>query len=247
MQKAIKLNKRLVHAWLALGHVLAAQEEGEHAISAFRTASRLLPGDHRPLMFMARELLRTNYLSLALHLLFGALRLRPDDPAVLNELGVVYLKQDRLDEALEHLLLAVNVTQSSADENGPAGSCGAGGTAGGKVLGDQVFSNYATALRRAKRYDEALHWYQLCLSVNPSDAHTHAHVGFTLHLLQRYNDAINAYHKALALQPTFSFCSDMLLRAMQDYQAEPAFVADGQGSLPAHLAWDDSQWQDGSR
>jgi len=31
----------------------------------------------------------------ALHLLFVALRIRPQDPLVLNELGVVYLRQDR--------------------------------------------------------------------------------------------------------------------------------------------------------
>jgi len=44
--------------------VLAAQEEGEHAISAFRSASQLLPGNHFPLVHMAKELVRTNYLSL---------------------------------------------------------------------------------------------------------------------------------------------------------------------------------------
>ena len=60
----MKLDKRLANAWVVLGHVLAAQEESEHAISAFRSASRLLPGDHLPLVYMAKELVRTNYLSL---------------------------------------------------------------------------------------------------------------------------------------------------------------------------------------
>ena len=45
------------------------QEESEHAIAAFRAACRLLPGDPRPLVLMAKELVRTNYLALALHLL----------------------------------------------------------------------------------------------------------------------------------------------------------------------------------
>ena len=47
---------RYANAWLALGHVLAAQEESENSISAYRTACRLLPGDHRPQTYMAKEL-----------------------------------------------------------------------------------------------------------------------------------------------------------------------------------------------
>lgn len=62
--QAVKLDKRFALAWVVLGHVLAAQEESEHAISAFRSASRLLPGNHFPLVHMAKELVRTNYLSL---------------------------------------------------------------------------------------------------------------------------------------------------------------------------------------
>jgi tetratricopeptide (TPR) repeat protein len=100
-----------------LGHVLAAQEESEHAISAYRTACRVLPGNHEPQVFMAKELvrhllsllffvslgctqIRTNNYSLALHVLTEALELCPNDPAIMNELGVVYLQLNRLEEAL---------------------------------------------------------------------------------------------------------------------------------------------------
>ncbi len=228
LQKAVKIDKRFARAWVALGHVLAAQEESEHAISAYRSASRLLPGDHRPLVYMAKELLRTNYLSLALHLLFTALRLRPNDPLVLNELGVVYLKQDRPDEAIEHLARAATLLHAEQEE-----------ATGGKSCGDEIFANYATALRRVKRFDEAVEWYQLCLAVNPTDAGTHANLGFTLHLMERYDEAISAYHKALSLQPTFSFCAEMLTRALQDSLAAGRYVDSAASALPAHLRMND--------
>ena len=38
---------------------------------------------------------RTNYLSLALHLLGGALQIIPKDPVVHNEIGVIYMRLDR--------------------------------------------------------------------------------------------------------------------------------------------------------
>jgi Flp pilus assembly protein TadD len=46
---------------------------------------------------------RTNYESLALHFLESALQLSPQDSAVLNELGVVFLRLQRLEDALHCL------------------------------------------------------------------------------------------------------------------------------------------------
>ena len=206
--KSTKIDKTFAKAWVILGHVLSAQEESEHAISAFRTASRLLPGDHRPLVFMAKELVRTNYLSLALNMLSGALEISPSDPTVLNELGVVYIRLDRINEAIDHFSRAVALVHStSASQQNASYRRG---------FGEEIFSNYATALRKCKRYDEALHWYSLCLAINPMDASTHAGIAFTHHLCQHYDDAISSYHRALGLQPTYTFCSEMLNRAMED-------------------------------
>ena len=234
LQKSTKLNKRFAKAWIALGHVLAAQEESEHAISAFRSASRLLPGDHRPLILMAKELVRTNYLSLALHILTTALKLSPKNAIVLNEIGVIYLKQNKLQMALENLAAAVASARASekADEGfimrSPAHGCAG-----------EVYSNYATALRRSGRFDEALTLYKLCLTSNPSDAGTHASIGFTLHLSQNFDEAITAYHKALALQPTFTFCSEMLSRAMEDLiNSAPGPSANGGGPSESSFSMD---------
>jgi len=106
LQKATKLNRRMHNAWIALGHVLAVQEESEHAISVYRAACRLVPGDHRPLCYMGKELVRTNNLSLGLHILLLSLSICPSDPTVRNELGVAYMRQNNLTEAETHLRLA---------------------------------------------------------------------------------------------------------------------------------------------
>ena len=54
--KSTKIDKRFVFGWIALGHCMSAQEEGEHALAVYRTAMRLSPGDYRPLLFIAKEL-----------------------------------------------------------------------------------------------------------------------------------------------------------------------------------------------
>ena len=42
------------------GRALGQQEEREHAVSAYRTACRLLPGDSRPVVLMAKELVSSS-------------------------------------------------------------------------------------------------------------------------------------------------------------------------------------------
>ena len=44
----------------------------------------------------------------------------------------------------------------------------------------------------------------------------HDVAGFTLHLMQRFDEAIYCYHQALALQPKLAICAEMVNRAMED-------------------------------
>ena len=119
-----------------------------------------------------------------------------------------------MDEALNHLSQAVATVDLCSLQTG--GNSGVIGGIGSSALAEEIFSNYATALRKCDRLEEALSWYDRCLSLSPSDPNTHASIAFTLHLMRRFDDAVSAYHKALALQPTFTFCIDMLNRAMVD-------------------------------
>ena len=67
LQRATKIDKRFAKAWVALGQSLSAQEESEHAIAAYRAACRLLPGDHRPMVLMAKELVSGSIFYIELH------------------------------------------------------------------------------------------------------------------------------------------------------------------------------------
>jgi anaphase-promoting complex subunit 6 len=119
LQKSTKMDRKFAKAWTALGHVLCSLEESEQAIASYRSASRLLPGDHRPLLYMAKELVRTNYVSLALHLLATADGIcASTDPLLLNEMGVAFYKNGDLDRAAEYLGAAINALYSTRVENG---------------------------------------------------------------------------------------------------------------------------------
>lgn len=205
-QRATKMDKKFALAWVALGVVLSAQEETEHALSAFRTSCRLLPGKHQPMLFLAKELARTSNQALALQILQGALDISEDDIMVLNEMGVIYLQQHRLEEAQRCLLRAASLITSHAFIKSP--------------YDYMILNNTGTCLRKSGRLGEALEWYRRSLRLRPGDAHTHANLAFTLHLQHSLHEAVEAYHRALALQPALSFCAEMLSRAMEDVEHE---------------------------
>jgi anaphase-promoting complex subunit 6 len=116
-QKTLKLDKKLANAYIMLGHVLCAQEESEQAISAYRTATRLLPTDHRPIVYMAKEMIRTNYSTLAQQLLIGALNICSTDATLFNEIAVIYQKHGRLDMAKQYLEYAISTYYKSTQQN----------------------------------------------------------------------------------------------------------------------------------
>ena len=53
--KATQLAPRHAPAWIAYGHAFAAQDESDQALAAYRTAARLFPGLHQPILGMGRE------------------------------------------------------------------------------------------------------------------------------------------------------------------------------------------------
>lgn len=116
-QKSVKVDKRFVQSWIMLGHTLSAQEESEHAISAYRTAVRLLPNDHKPAVCMAKELLKANYTTLALQVLLGCYESQPSDQLLLNEIGVAYMKVDQPLVAIDYFEKSIFSYRSSSAYN----------------------------------------------------------------------------------------------------------------------------------
>lgn len=147
--------------------------------------------------------IRTNNATLAVHILQGAHQLCPDDPVTLNELGVAALALDNMAEALHYFKSAVRLVSQFEGNYKYTDS-------------EEILCNYGTCLRRVDRLEEALVVYQRCCTMNPRSAENHANVGFTLHLLGRFDEAIECYHAVLGFEPAHAFCSEMLNNAIED-------------------------------
>ena len=59
-------------------------------------------------------------------------------------------------------------------------------------------------------------WYRRCLILDAKDARIHANIGYTLHILGRFDEAIGCYHCALTYKSDFPFVTEMLTMSLND-------------------------------
>ncbi|KAL6999638.1 Cell division cycle protein 16 [Sarracenia purpurea var. burkii] len=76
--------------------------------------------------------------------------------------------------------------------------------------------NLAHALRKLKKYREAITYYEKALALSTRSLSTYAGLAYTYHLQDNFSAAITYYHKALWLRPDDQFCTEMLTLALVD-------------------------------
>ncbi|KAH1127213.1 hypothetical protein GLYMA_06G228700v4 [Glycine max] len=197
--KATSLDGTFPPAWIGYGNAYAAQEEGDQAMSAYRTAARLFPGCHLATLYIGMECMRTHSYKLAEQFFTQAKSICSSDPLVYNELGVVAYHMEEYKKAVwwfEKTLALVPTTLSE--------------------IWESTVVNLAHAYRKLKMYREAISYYEKALALSTRSVSTYAGLAYTYHLQDDFTTAIAYYHKALWLKPDDQFCTEMLSWALID-------------------------------
>ncbi|KAF9969063.1 anaphase promoting complex subunit cdc16 [Actinomortierella ambigua] len=241
-------------AWIGFGHSFAAEGEHDQAIAAYATSSKLLQGSHLGPMYIGMQHLQQNNTLLAQKYLTSCLLLCDKDPLLLNELGVMHYNLGEYDRAVEYFDKVVQMLELSQRKN---------------VIWETTWLNLGHAHRKLGHYQEAETYYLKVDAVamgggggggglgggsgvgggglgggggsSSSDTKASALValGFVYQIMGQLNDAIEAYHKVLAIRPSDQVASDMLQRVMEDKIRESEhewFVS----ALPQELQTDES-------
>lgn len=206
--KATGIDRHFAPAWIAFALAFAAQDETDQAMAAFRTAARLFPGLHEPLLGMGLEYSRMNNLPLAEQMLLSAYNRCPGDPLIAHEIGTLAYRCARYVDAADWLGRAVTLAPKAATS--PAW--------------EVTWVNLGHALRKLRRWEEAAAAFDTALGLAPHQPGTNAALGYCLHLAGNLGAAIECYHKALGLRSEDAFVSTMLGIALQE-ESEAALTA----------------------
>ena len=237
LEKVISLDPHFPSAHLAFGHSFAMEGEHDHAISAFSKATRIMKGSHIPLMQLGREYHITGSYTTAVHFMNVALSMKPDDPSLLQEIGVMLAGVGHLEKATKYLSRAILCLQA-VDPHMTVKDW------------EPVYNNLGHVYRRQKKYELALEMHHKALSVQPKEHTSLTAIAF-IHLLQGNVDkAIEYCNRSLQLWREDQFTLALLEAACDEVIARPFHL--GTESLDALepeneiLRWDQQSEQNGT-
>lgn len=196
------MNPKHLLSWVGIGHSFSLTEETDSAMGAYRTAFRLFPGSHYPLLYIGMEYLRTNTLNLAETNIHLAKEICQTDPTLYNELGVIYYKSNEWKKAIPFFEQSIKLCNYDNDEESFTNSL------------EISYFNIGHCFRKLEMFDEAISYYEKAQKISYQDGSIEAAIGFTYHLKLDLNKAIEYYHKGLALKNDDTFISDMLNKAL---------------------------------
>ena len=185
--KASMMDPHFGPAWIGFAHTFAAEGEHDQAISAYSTAARLFMGTHLPQLFLGMQNHMLNNMTLADEFLKTAYGLCKTDPLLLNEMGVVFYHQDRLEEI---------------DSDSQAWI--------------PTRANLGHAFRRLQQWDLALSEFDEVLRLGGKDPSVFCAKGLVLMEQRRPYDAVHVFHEALAMSPQDAIATELLNKALEE-------------------------------
>lgn len=199
--KASMMDPHFGPAWIGFAHTFAAEGEHDQAISAYSTAARLFMGTHLPQLFLGMQNHMLNNMTLAEEFLKTAYGLCKTDPLLLNEMGVVFYHQDKLEESVAMFSKALQIADDIDSDSSAWISTRA---------------NLGHALRRLQRWDEALAEFDEVLRQGGKDASVFCAKGLVLMEQRRSFEAVYVFHEALAISPQDAIATELLNKALDE-------------------------------
>lgn len=208
LTKVLLLDANFAPAHIAFGLSFATEGEHDQAISAFSKAARIMKGSHIPLMQLGREYYVTGSSATAIRFMNSALSISPDDPSLLQEIGVMLANAGNFDKAVRYFTRALCCLRV-ADPH--------------MTIRDwePVYNNLAHVYRKQKKYSLSLEMHHKALSISPKEPSTLTAMAF-VHLLQgSYQEAIEHCSHSLQIRREDQFTIDVLKTASEELVSVP--------------------------
>ncbi|QLG74696.1 hypothetical protein HG535_0H00210 [Zygotorulaspora mrakii] len=198
--KSSILDPNFAPSWLGFAHTYSMEGEQDQAVSAYSTAARFFPGIHLPNLFLGMQYMSMNTLSLAEEYFTLAYDICPQDPLLLNEMGVMFFKRNELQKSKRYLKKALEaiIELDSTSRT---------------FVSIQI--NLAHAYRKMGDYERAIKCFKFVLEVSGKDSDIYCSLGFLYLKTKQLQKAIDHLHTALSLSSTNHVAQELLLHALE--------------------------------
>lgn len=179
-------------------------------MAAYFKATQLMRGCHLPLLYIGVECGLTKNYEMAEKFFYQAMALAPLDVFVLHELGVIKYESELFEDAEEIFRSTLNMVNEMCKKNQESLS----------ERWEPLLNNLGHCCRKNKKLAESLSFHTQALSLKPLNAHTYTSIGFVLALMGRLSEAVEAFHKSLALKRDDVITSTILKTVLEDLVEE---------------------------
>uniref|UniRef100_A0A6B2E746 Putative anaphase-promoting complex apc cdc16 subunit n=1 Tax=Phlebotomus kandelakii TaxID=1109342 RepID=A0A6B2E746_9DIPT len=210
LSKATSLDRFYSPAWLAYGHSFAKENEHDQAMAAYFKATQLMRGCHLPLLYIGVECGLTKNLELAENFFEQALAIAPLDVSVLHELAVIKYEYEFFKNAEEVFRVTLDVVKRLSEWNNEEFSS----------RWEPLLNNLGHCCRKNKKYVEALEFHRQALVLKPQNAATYTAIGFVQAIIGNLIEAVEAFHKSLALRRNEIFTTTILKYVIEELMEE---------------------------
>jgi tetratricopeptide (TPR) repeat protein len=172
-----------------LGKIHLSLKHYDQGILALEQAVKMNPLNYERKIDLAGAYFAAGRKAEAERVLVGILNARPTDLELVS-IAQIYLDQDQIDKAGDCLKRTVDPIKETVP----------------------VFNNYAVALRRADRLEDATDIYLKCLRIDPNSDVLHYNLAVLYAKSGKFNEAKEAAANALNLNPDNEHTKDLLAK-----------------------------------
>ena len=203
-----------LESWIAFGHAFAKDFEHDQALAAYIHASEMMPNAYEPNLYIGMQHLSNKNYKMAeeyflvakeqsCHQVEESSDDNLPDPFILSELGIIRYTQENYTEAETFYEQALISTQNTplTQQTSPWVS---------------IFLNYASCLRKLKKYDAALIFYDKARILDPNYIEEiQINIGLIYLYQEKYGKAIESLEAAIAINPRNEVSRTLLQDAME--------------------------------
>ncbi len=208
LTKSINLDAHFAHSHLLFGLSFTSEGEHDQAIAAFSHASRYLRGSHIPLMYLGKEYFVTNALPISTSFFKNALTLAPNDPILLQEIGVVLISSGNYEKAEKYFRCTVTLL-SNIDPHITL------------PVWEPVYNNLGHVLRKQGKYQEAIDYHTKALQLCPSNSSTLSAIAFVYLLMEDFHKVIEFCNRSLRIKREDLVTIELLQTATKELAVQP--------------------------